>query len=196
MAKKSIFSWSPETYKVEALESLIGSANKDDMWAIKTEYTRLRDIAHKRWMRLGRSEFANQPAYTSHAGDFPKLRDMDPRDLPKAFANMVRFLNAQTSTLSGQKTRRQKNIEEWNKLGLNLTEENYDNVMQMLREMRSRKIIYGSDKVLAVVETTMQKGWSFEEVLNSPKLANMLRAPSKLKRIPKKKGQSLDDYFK
>ena len=196
MAKKSIFSWSPETYKVEALESLIGSANPDDMWAIKREYTRLRDIAHKRWMRLGRSEFASQPAYTSHAGDFPKLREMDPRDLPKAFANMVRFLNAQTSTLSGQKTRRQKNIEEWNKLGLNLTEENYDNVMQMLREMRSRKIIYGSDKVLAVVETTMQKGWDFEEVLNSPKLAKMLRAPSKLKRIPKKKGQSLDDYFK
>ena len=196
MPKKSIFSWSLETYKVEALESLIGSANKDDMWAIKNEYTRLRDIAHKRWMRLGRSEFANQPAYTSHAGDFPKLREMDPRDLPKAFANMVRFLTAQTSTLSGQKTRKQKNIEEWNKLGLNLTEENYDNVMQMLREMRSRKIIYGSDKVLAVVETTMQKGWDFYEVLNSPKLAKMLRAPSKLKKIPKKKGQSLDEYFK
>ena len=71
-----------------------------------------------------------------------------------------------------------------------------DNVMQMLREMRSRKIIYGSDKVLAVVETTMQKGWNFEEVLNSPKLAKMLRAPSKLKKIPKKKGQSLDEYFK
>lgn len=196
MAKKSIFSWDPETYTVEALESIIGSANKDDMSAIRTEYTRLRDIAHKRWKRLGESEFANSPAYTSHAGDFPKLREMDPRDLPKAFANMVRFLRAQTSTLSGQKTRRQKNIEEWNKLGLNLTEKNYDNVMKMLREMRSRKIIYGSDKVLAMVETTMQKGWDFEEVLNSDKLAKMLRAPSKLKKIPKKKGQSLDEYFK
>lgn len=196
MPKRSIFSWDPETYKVEALESIIGGANKDDMAAIRSEYTRLRDIAHKRWKRLGESEFANQPAFTSHAGDFPKLREMDPRDLPKAFANMVKFLTARTSTLSGQKSRRQKNIEEWNKLGLNLTEKNYDNVMKMLREMRSRKIIYGSDKVLAVVETTMQKGWSFEEVLNSPKLANMLKAPSKLKRIPKKKGQSLDEYFK
>ena len=196
MPKKSIFSWDPDTYTVEALESIIGSANKDDMSAIRTEYTRLRDIAHKRWKRLGESEFANSPAYTSHAGDFPKLREMDPRDLPKAFANMVRFLRAQTSTISGQKTRRQKNIEEWNKLGLNLTEQNYDNVMKMLREMRSRKIIYGSDKVLAVVETTMQKGWDFEEVLNSDKLAKMLRAPSKLKKIPKKKGQSLDEYFK
>lgn len=196
MPKRSIFSWDPETYKVEALESIIGGANKDDMAAIRSEYTRLRDIAHKRLKRLGESEFANQPAFTSHAGDFPKLREMDPRDLPKAFANMVKFLTARTSTISGQKSRRQKNIEEWNKLGLNLTEKNYDNVMKMLREMRSRKIIYGSDKVLAVVETTMQKGWSFEEVLNSEKLANMLRAPSKLKRIPKKKGQSLDEYFK
>ena len=196
MAKKDIFSWDPETYTVEALESIIGSANKDDMSAIRTEYTRLRDIAHKRWKRLGESEFAASPAYTSHAGDFPKLREMDPRDLPKAFANMVRFLRAQTSTLSGQKSRRQKNIKEWNKLGLNLTEKNYDNVMKMLREMRSRKIIYGSDKVLAVVETTMQKGWDFEEVLNSDKLSKMLRAPSKMKKIPKKKGQSLDEYFK
>lgn len=193
---KNIFSWAPEKYTVEALESIIGSANKDDMTAIRTEYTRLRDIAHKRWKRLGESEFAESPAYTSHAGDFPKLREMDPRDLPKAFANMVRFLRAQTSTLSGQKTRKQKNIEEWNKLGLNLTEKNYDNVMRMLREMRSRKIIYGSDKVLAVVETTMQKGWDFEEVLNSDKLARMLRAPSRLKKIPKKKGQPLDEYFK
>ena len=196
MAKKGIFSWSSETYTVEALENIIGSANKDDMSAIRTEYTRLRDIAHKRWKRLGTSEFSESPAYTSHAGDFPKLREMDPRDLPKAFANMVRFLRSQTSTLSGQKSRRQKNIEEWNKLGLNLNEQNYDNVMRMLREMRSRKIIYGSDKVLAVVETTMQKGWDFEQVLNSPKLARMLRAPSKLKRIPKKKGESLDEYFK
>lgn len=196
MPKRSIFSWDPDTYKVEALETKIGAANDAELKEIRSEYTRLRDIAHKRWKRLGESEFVNQPAYTSHAGDFPKLRKIDPRDLPKAFADMVRFLKAQTSTLSGQKTRKQKNIEEWNKLGLNLTEKNYDNVMQMLREMRSRKIIYGSDKVLAVVETTMQKGWSFEEVLNSPKLANMLKAPSKLKRIPKKKGQSLDDYFK
>lgn len=196
MPKKSIFSWSPETYKVEALESLIGSANKDDMWAIKTEYTRLRDIAHKRWMRLGKSEFANQPAYTSHAGDFPKLREMDPRDLPKAFANMVRFLNAQTSTLSGQKSRKQKNIEEWQKLGLNLNEGNYDQVMELLREMRARKIGYGSDKVITAVETTLSKGWSFDELLHSDKLAKMIKAPSKLKRIPKKKSQSLDEYFK
>ena len=192
---KNIFSWSPETYKVEALETKIGAADAAELKAIRTEYTRLRDIAHKRWMRLGRSEFANQPAYTSHAGDFPKLREMDPRDLPKAFADMVRFLNAQTSTLSGQKTRKQKNIEEWQKLGLNLNEGNYDEVMDLLREMRARKIGYGSDKVITAVETTLSKGWSFDELLHSEKLAKMIKAPSKLKRIPKKKSQSLDEYF-
>lgn len=196
MPKRSIFSWDPDTYKVEAMETKIGAANASELKEIRSEYTRLRDIAHKRWMRLGRSEFANQPAYTSHAGDFPKLREMDPRDLPKAFANMVRFLNAQTSTLSGQKTRKQKNIEEWQKLGLNLNEGNYDEVMALLREMRARKIGYGSDKVITAVETTLNKGWSFDELLHSEKLAKMIKAPSKLKRIPKKKGQSLDDYFK
>ena len=66
MAKKGIFSWTPETYTVQALESIMGSRSKDDLWSIKQEYTRLRDIAHKRLMRLGQSEFRNTEAYKSH----------------------------------------------------------------------------------------------------------------------------------
>ena len=192
---KSIFSWSPETYTVQALESISRSANKDDWSAIKAEYTRLRDIAHKRLQRLGKSEFRNTAAYQSHKGDFPKLRDLKPADIPAAMAEMVKFLQAKTSTVSGQKSQRQKTIDAWQDKGLNLTQANYDKVMAIMKEMRTRKILYGSDKVVSVVETVMNKGWDFNKVLNSPNLAGMLKAPSKLKRIRKKAGDSLDSYF-
>lgn len=192
---KSIFSWSPETYTVQALESISRSANKDDWSAIKAEYTRLRDIAHKRLQRLGKSEFRNTAAYQSHKDDFPKLKDLKAADIPAAMADMVKFLKARTSTVSGQKSRREKTIDAWQDKGLNLTQANYDKVMAIMKEMRTRKILYGSDKVVSVVETVMNKGWDFNKVLNSPNLAGMLKAPSKLKRIPKKAGDSLDSYF-
>lgn len=195
MAKSSIFSWSPETYTVQALESISRSANRDDWSAIRTEYTRLRDIAHKRIQRLGKSEFRNTAAYQAHKNDFPKLRDLKPADIPAAMAEMVKFLQAKTSTVSGQKSQRQKTIDAWQDKGLNLTQANYDKVMSLMKEMRTRKILYGSDKVVTVVETTMQKGFDFSKILNSPNLAGMLKAPSKLKRIPKKSGANLDDYF-
>ena len=192
---KSIFSWSPETYTVQALESISRSANKDDWSAIKAEYTRLRDIAHKRLQRLGKSEFRNTAAYQSHKDDFPKLKDLKAADIPAAMAEMVKFLQAKTSTVSGQKSQRQKTIDAWQDKGLNLTQANYDKVMAIMKEMRTRKILYGSDKVVSVVETVMNKGWDFNKVLNSPNLAGMLKAPSKLKRIRKKAGDSLDSYF-
>ena len=192
---KSIFSWSPETYTVQALESISRSANKDDWSAIKAEYTRLRDIAHKRLQRLGKSEFRNTAAYQSHKDDFPKLKDLKAADIPAAMAEMVKFLQAKTSTVSGQKSQRQKTIDAWQDKGLNLTQANYDKVMAIMKEMRTRKILYGSDKVVSVVETVMNKGWDFNKVLNSPNLAGMLKAPSKLKRISKKAGDSLDSYF-
>ena len=192
---KSIFSWSPETYTVQALESISRSANKDDWTAIKAEYTRLRDIAHKRLQRLGKSEFRNTAAYQSHKDDFPKLKDLKAAEIPAAMADMVKFLKAKTSTVSGQKSQRQKTIDAWQDKGLNLTQANYDKVMALMKEMRTRKILYGSDKVVSVVETVMNKGWDFSQVLNSPNLPGMLKSPSKLKRIPKKAGDSLDSYF-
>lgn len=196
MAKKSIFSWSPETYTVQALESIMGSRSKDDLWSIKQEYTRLRDIAHKRLMRLGQSEFRTTAAYQSHKMDFPKLRNLKPSDIPMAMQEIYKFLSAKTSTVSGQRDVRQKTIDAWQKQGLNLTQANYDKVMAVMKELRIRKILYGSDKVVTAVETIMSKGFDFNKIINSPQLGAMIKAPSKLKRVPKKAGDRIDDYFK
>lgn len=193
---KSIFSWAPETYTVQALESIARGANRDDWSAIKTEYTRLRDIAHKRIKRLGESEFKNTAAYQAHKEDFPKLRDLDPRDIPAAMADMVKFLNAQTSTVSGQRSKRRKTIESWQEQGLDLNEKNYNKVMALMKEMRTRKILYGSDKVITLVETTMQKGWNFNKVLRSGQLDKLLANADQVSEIPKSAGAKLDEYVR
>lgn len=196
MPKKSIFSWDPVTYTEQALESIVRGANKDDMRAIKDEYTRLRDIAHKRIQRLGKSEFKKSAAYQAHKRDFPKLRDIDPVNIPAAMAEMVKFLQAKTSTVSGQRSRRSKTIKAWQEQGLDLNEKNYNKVMALLKEMRSRKILYGSDKVITLVETSMQKGWNFNKVLKAGQLDKMLANADQLSEIPKTAGQNLDEYVR
>lgn len=193
---KNIFSWSQETYTIQALESIARGANKDDWAAIRTEYTRLRDIAHKRITRLGKSEFSKSAAYQAHKQDFPKLRDLDPRDIPAAMAEMVKFLQAKTSTVSGQRARRTKTIQSWQEQGLDLNEKNYNKVMAMMKEMRSRKIVYGSDKVITLVETTLQKGWNFNKILRSGQLEKLLANADQVSEIPKSAGSRLDEYVR
>ena len=193
---KNIFSWSPETYTIQALESIARGANKDDWSAIRAEYTRLRDIAHKRISRLGKSEFSKSAAYQAHKQDFPKLKNLDPRDIPAAMAEMVKFLQAKTSTVSGQRSRRTKTIQSWQEQGLDLNERNYNKVMAMMKEMRSRKIVYGSDKVITLVETTLQKGWNFNKILRSGQLEKLLANADQVSEIPKSAGSRLDEYVR
>ena len=196
MPKKSIFSWSEEAYTVQALESMYRGSNKADMQALKNEYTKLRDIAHKRISRLGKSEFKKSAAYQAHKMDFPKLRNLDPRDIPKAMADMVKFLQAKTSTVSGQRSRKRKTIEAWKEQGLNLTEKNYDKVMALLHQMRNQKILYGSDKVISLVEASMEKKWNFNKVLNSKELDKLLANADQVSEIPKSAGTNLDEYVR
>ena len=209
MAKRKTFSWSPETYTVQALESITGSANRDDWAAIKAEYTRLRDIAQKRLKRLAGSEFQTRKVVTSNVTKlyddqgnlvksylgFPKLRDIAKEDIPAAMAQLAKFVGAKGSTVSGQRSRREHLIQKFQEDGLDVNEKNYDKFMDMLDIMRTRKIIYGSDKVVDVVNTVIARGLDWDTIIKSDKLARIVRAPSKLKKIPKKAGASLDDYL-
>ena len=68
--------------------------------------------------------------------------------------------------------------------------------MALLKEMRSRKILYGSDKVITLVETTMQKGWNFNKVLRSGQLDKLLANADQVSEIPKTAGSRLDEYVR
>ena len=132
-------------YSTQALESISRRANKDDWAAIKAEYTRMRDAAQKRLKRLQKSEFSKSKEVINRPEGFPKLRELDPRDIPKAMNDLYRFLHAKTSTVHGQRERMEKTIQTFKKAGIDIEPENYDLFIKVLEGMRKNKISYGSD---------------------------------------------------
>ena len=124
--------------------------------ALRKMYTKMRDIAQKRIKRMGESEFSKSKAYQSHKEGFSKLSELDIRDIPKAFSELSKFVSAKSGSITGQKAIRQKTIMTWQSQGLNLNQKNYDKAIDILEEMRKRKIVYGSDKVIEVADAMLE----------------------------------------
>ena len=166
----------------------------NDYKALRAEYTRLRDIAQKRLDRLGKSEFSESKAYTSHKNGFAKLRDISKGDLAKAFSELSKFVNAKTSTVSGQKSTRAKTIATWRKQGLGVTPQNYNRVIQILEELRKRKITYGSDKVVSLADSMMSLD---DQQTNQwlDHLDELLPHADELQEIPDLQGYDFDEIL-
>ena len=81
-----------------------------DFAGMKREYTKMRDVAQKRIKRMGESEFADTKTYEENKEGFRKIKDIDPRDFAKAFSELSKFVAKKTSTVTGQKERRDKTI--------------------------------------------------------------------------------------
>ena len=157
MAKKvtdpSFQFWFDEKYyTVHGAVTMARMGTKDDLSAMRSEYTRMRDVAQKRLHRLEKA-FPESKAVQSHPQGFPKLKDLDPRDFPKAFAELAKFVKAKGSTVTGQKQIKEKTIKTWQEQGLNLNQKNYDKTIKILEEMRRRKIVYGSDKAVELADS-------------------------------------------
>ena len=149
------FWYDEKWYTVQGAETMARVGIKDDMATMRAEYTRMRDVAQKRIKRLGK-QFPESKAYQTHAKGFAKLKDLDPRDFPKAFAELAKFVRAKGSTVTGQKQIKEKTIKTWQDQGLNLNSKNYDMVIKILEEMRKQKIVYGSDKAVELAESMLE----------------------------------------
>ena len=149
------FRYDEKWYTVQGAETMARVGTKDDMATMRAEYTRMRDVAQKRIKRLGK-QFPESKAYQSHKQGFAKLKDLDPRDFPKAFAELAKFVKAKGSTVTGQKQIKEKTIKTWQDQGLNLNSKNYDKVIKILEEMRKQKIVYGSDKAVELAESMLE----------------------------------------
>lgn len=139
-------------YTVSEAETMF----RENASAMRKEYSRMRDIAEKRIKRMRESEFTTSKAVREHPEGFRKLKDIDARDLPKAFSEISKFLGAKGSSISGQRQIREKTINTWQEQGLNLNRKNYDKTIKILEEMRRRKIVYGSDKALEVANVMLE----------------------------------------
>ena len=117
----------------------------------------------------GKKDKEGKPIYKS---GFPTLKSLDPRDFAKAFSEVAKFLKAKGSTVTGQREIQQKTMKTLNKAigaepGTGVNKANYWRVIKILETARSRKITYGSDKVVELAESTMALDNSqFDDILD------------------------------
>ena len=180
-------------YTVQGAETMARVGTKDDMATMRAEYTRMRDVAQKRIKRLGK-QFPESKAYQTHEKGFAKLKDLDPRDFPKAFAELAKFVRAKGSTVTGQKQIKEKTIKTWQDQGLNLNSKNYDKTIKILEEMRKQKIVYGSDKAVELADSMLDlDDQQTNEWLDH--LDTLLQHTDELQEIPDLAGYDFDEIL-
>ena len=187
------FWYDEKWYTVQGAETMARVGTKDDMATMRAEYTRMRDVAQKRIKRLGK-QFPESKAYQSHKQGFAKLKDLDPRDFPKAFAELAKFVRAKGSTVTGQKQIKEKTIKTWQDQGLNLNSKNYDKTIKILEEMRKQKIVYGSDKAVELADSMLDlDDQQTNEWLDH--LDTLLQHTDELQEIPDLAGYDFDEIL-
>ena len=181
-------------YSVQGAETMARVGTKDDMSTMRAEYTRMRDVAQKRIKRLGK-QFPESKAYQTHEKGFAKLKDLDPRDFPKAFSELAKFVRAKGSTVTGQKQIKEKTIKTWQDQGLNLNSKNYDKTIKILEEMRKQKIVYGSDKAVELADSMLDLD---DQQTNKwlDHLDTLLQHTDELQEIPDVAGYDFDEILK
>ena len=180
-------------YTVQGAETMARLGTKDDMSTMRAEYTRMRDVAQKRIKRLGK-QFPESKAYQTHKKGFAKLKDLDPRDFHKAFAELAKFVKAKGSTVTGQKQIKEKTIKTWQDQGLNLNSKNYDKTIKILEEMRKQKIVYGSDKAVELADSMLDlDDQQTNEWLDH--LDTLLQHTDELQEIPDLAGYDFDEIM-
>ena len=199
------FWFDEKSYTVQGAETMARMGTKDDLSTMRAEYTRMRDVAQKRVARLqkmfpesvgaqhrydtGKTDSKGNPIYKS---GFPTLKTLDPRDFPKAFAELAKFVKAKGSTVTGQKQIKEKTIKTWQDQGLNLNQKNYDKTIKILEEMRRRKIVYGSDKAVELADSMLDlDDQQTNEWLDH--LDYLLQHTEELQEIPELRGYDFDE---
>lgn len=178
-------------YTVQGAETMARLGTKDDLSTMRSEYTRMRDVAQKRLHRLEKA-FTESKAVQNHPSGFPKLKDIDPRDFAKAFADLAKFVKAKGSTVTGQKQIKEKTMKTWQEQGLNLNSKNYDKTIRILEEMRNRKIFYGSDKAVELADSML--GLDDQQTNDwLDHLDYLLEHTDELQEIPELQGYSFDE---
>lgn len=201
------FWYDEKWYTVQGASTMARTGTKDDLSTMRAEYTRMRDVAQKRLNRLAKAfpeSKASKHFYDTGKRDkegnpimargFQKLKNLDPRDFAKAFADLAKFVKAKGSTVTGQKQIKAKTIKTWQEQGIDLNQQNYDMTIKILEEVRKQKIVYGSDKVKELADTMLgldkvqQREW-----LNH--LDVLLKHTDELKEIPEVSGYTFDEVL-
>lgn len=129
--------------------------------ALRSAYTKVRDIAHKRLYRLkaeyGKTEVENR--FLGGKSDFSRLRDLrDDVEIAREYNKIQKFLESDTSRIPGYDkpvydASRQETLNKFREYGYDfVTMENLDKVLAYLEELKDRKDAeqYDSDQIIDI----------------------------------------------
>lgn len=145
--------------QIEKIQSMnynqLGKAVIDGEYTIdelKKAYTQMRDIAVKRSKRLGSEkvtkEFGSQKMYSQDGEYFRKIKYMSStQELIREIADVSKFLKSKKSTISGLKESRKNLLDSLNRMGFNVSQSDYINLVKFLKWFKSSEFAmkYDSD---------------------------------------------------
>lgn len=135
---------------------------------LSTEYSRLRSIARKRLERLSKSEFADSDIYRAHKDKFVSVKEAKKAgELPYLLIDVQRFLYRQTSTVTGQKLQRERNISTLHEHGYTfITEENYKEFTLFMDYVKTvtTDLQLSSERIAELFEQFDSRSISMEEM--------------------------------
>lgn len=156
MKKPLNFKGEDSDYVVSTLQNRI-NRDKSIEREVRAEYTRLRDIAQKRIKRMGKSEYSKSETYAQYGKGWKKLKDISTENLATALHEIQKFVSSKKSTIKGQREAQRKTIETLSESGIDVNKKNYWAFWAVMHEMRSRKVLYGSDKAVELADALLER---------------------------------------
>lgn len=152
------------SYNYEALKQM-------DVNTLRKEYSRLRDVAHKRLMRLSQSDFAKSQTYLRYRNAFTGLKQIKKTQvsrLSKKLSDLYTFLNLESSTVSGSRATSRRIIKGLQERGYTYIKtdkdlRNFGNFMDFNRALKKGGK-YDSEKVVEMMDATEKAGISAKQV--------------------------------
>lgn len=133
--------------------------NDPTVWSekdIRREYSRLRDIAHKRLQRLERSE-PESYAYKQNVGQYAPARELSTGEIKDLLPDLARFITAKAGSVSGIRSIRKQTLETLHKRGYTfVNKKNLREFGDYMEQFRARKELHS----IGSVEAAEFYGWT------------------------------------
>lgn len=148
MAARGKLKYEADFYQPSNIRNYIKEGGKEAEAAVRKEYTRLRDISQKRLKRMGQTMWADTQTYKRNVNHYPKLKDIQSTsELAARLSDLSRYIEAQTSTISGMEAQMKKSLKTLHENGYGfVNRENYISFGKFMEEYRNSNLdmIYDS----------------------------------------------------
>lgn len=156
------FSWNISSYFPDILKD---SDLTDKQ--LRREYSRLRDVARKRIIRMGKTEFKRTKFWKKWKTEIPKLAELKNRsDVAHALSDVARFLTSAIGSIPGMEEYRRREVESLQASGFSfITEANFLDFAEFMDwlEDEGGKDFYPS-RTMGAIQEGLERGHNFDKI--------------------------------